>query len=159
MHGGVHHHRGADGLYYHLYKYRLYERPASRLEHQLHTANVTIFVPQVFLLFWMQPHGLWLWLALLTFVASLVVEFFDVLCEPASRRDLGACPGWSTCCTSLRWRAAVRGGAAALCHLAPADWTMSATAMTPGPLWFLLVGVYIGVPAIGISAPAYRAAR
>lgn len=141
-----------DGLYYHLYKYRLYERPASRLEHQLHTANVTIFVPQVFLLFWMQPHGLWLWLALLTFVASLVVEFFDVLCEPASRRDLGGLSGLEYLLHFMM--AGLRFGAVLPLFVTslPADWTMSATAMTPRPLWFLLVGVYIGVPAIGISA-------
>lgn len=141
-----------DGLYYHLYKYRLHERPQSRLEHQLHTANVVLFVPQVFLLFWMQPHGLWLWLALATFLCSLVVEFFDVLCEPASRRDLGGLTGLEYLLHFMM--AGLRFGAVVpLFVTAPtADWLMSATALGPRPLWFLLVGVYIGVPAIGIAA-------
>lgn len=141
-----------DGLYFHLHKYRLHERPASRLEHQLHTMNVVIFVPQVYLLFWMQPRGLWLWLALLTFIASLVVEFFDVLCEPASRADLGGLTGLEYLLHFMM--AGLRFGAVLPLFVTsiPADWALAATSVTPRPLWFLLVGAYIGVPAIGIAA-------
>ena len=55
---------GVDGLYFHLYRYRLYARPASRYEHKLHTINAVLFVPQVVLLFCLQVSGLWLWLSL-----------------------------------------------------------------------------------------------
>ncbi len=141
-----------DGLYYHLYKYRLHERPASRLEHQLHTANVVLFMPQVFLLFWMQPRGLWLWLALAAFIASLVVEFFDVLCEPESRRDLGGLTGLEYLLHFMM--AGLRFGALVPLFVSTpnADWLLSATGVGPRPLWFLLVGAYIGVPSIGIAA-------
>ncbi len=141
-----------DGLYFHLHKYRLHERPASRLEHQLHTMNVVIFVPQVYLLFWMQPRGLWLWLALLTFIASLVVEFFDVLCEPASRADLGGLTGLEYLLHFMM--AGLRFGAVLPLFVTsiPPDWALAATSVAPRPLWFLLVGAYIGVPAIGIAA-------
>lgn len=141
-----------DGLYYHLYKYRLHKRPASRLEHQLHTANVVLFMPQVFLLFWMQPRGLWLWLALAAFIASLVVEFFDVLCEPESRRDLGGLTGLEYLLHFMM--AGLRFGALVPLFVSTpnADWLLSATGVGPRPLWFLLVGAYIGVPSIFIAA-------
>ncbi|MBP8196847.1 MAG: hypothetical protein KAY55_06715, partial [Deltaproteobacteria bacterium] len=38
---------GVDGLYFHLYRYRLYARPASLYEHKLHTVNAVLFVPQI----------------------------------------------------------------------------------------------------------------
>ena len=41
-----------DGLYLHLWKYRLYARPESRREHKLHTAQGALFVPVVFFLFY-----------------------------------------------------------------------------------------------------------
>ena len=78
-----------DGLYYHVYKYRLYARPESRYEHLLHTVNVCLFLPQCFLFFCVRPHGAFLWAALATFFATLGVEIADVLSENESRKQLG----------------------------------------------------------------------
>jgi hypothetical protein len=78
-----------DSLYFHTYKYRLHLRPQSRHEHFLHTANICLFVPQVYLMFCVRPQGLWLWAAMAVCAATFVIELFDVLCENDSRRDLG----------------------------------------------------------------------
>src|SRR5262245_9008086 len=78
-----------DGLYFHLYRYRLYARPESRYEHWLHTLQSVLFVPQVALLFIWAPRGAFLWLNLLIFLTALGGEVLDVLCEEASRKELG----------------------------------------------------------------------
>lgn len=140
-----------DGLYFHLYKYRLFERPASQREHRLHTINVVLFVPLVPLLFWIVPHGGYLWAALGLLACSLGVEVLDVLCEPDSRRDLGGLIGAEYLMHFLM--AGLRFGATVplLVCTSVADWSLAATAAGPRPLWFLLTGVYITVPAIGVA--------
>lgn len=142
---------GIDGLYFHLYRYRLYRRPQSRREHRLHTINAFLFVPLVGLLFVAAPHGLFLWLALLLFFASLIVEILDVLCEPASRRDLGGITGSEYLMHFLM--AGLRFGAVVpLLVMAPTgDWLATSTAIGLRPLWLLLCGAYIAGPGIGIA--------
>ena len=65
---------GVDGLYFHLYRYRLYARPASLYEHKLHTVNAVLFVPQIVLLVCLRAQGLWLWLLLGLFATTVAVE-------------------------------------------------------------------------------------
>jgi len=78
-----------DSLYFHTYKYRLHTRPQSRYEHFLHTANICLFVPQVYLMFCVRPAGMWLWLSAFLVAATFGIELADVLCENDSRKDLG----------------------------------------------------------------------
>lgn len=78
-----------DGLYFHLYKYRLYERKSSQKEHVLHTINSFIFPFSIFLLFVINSSGLLLWLIVLLIIITLVVEFLDVFEERQSRMSLG----------------------------------------------------------------------
>jgi hypothetical protein len=142
---------GIDGLYFHLYRYRLYRRPQSRYEHRLHTVNALLFVPLVGLLFITAPHGLFLWLALLLFWASLGVEVLDVLCEPQSRRDLGGLIASEYLMHFLM--AGLRFGAIVplLCAAPPGDWLLSSTALGLRPLWLLLCGAYIAGPGLAIA--------
>lgn len=142
---------GIDGLYFHLYRYRLYRRPQSRREHGLHTLNAFLFVPLVGLLFVAAPHGLFLWLALLLFVASLVVEILDVLCEPASREGLGGLIRSEYLMHFLM--SGLRFGAVVplLVAVPATDWLPSSTALGLRPLWLLLCGAYIAGPGIGIA--------
>lgn len=79
----------ADGLYFHLWKYRLHERPETAREHLLHTINACLFLPQPLLLFCFRVDGLWLLLAALSVVATVVVEILDVFEEGRSRASLG----------------------------------------------------------------------
>jgi hypothetical protein len=140
-----------DGLYFHLHRYKLYLRPQSRYEHRLHTINAVLFVPLVGLLYCAAPHGLYLWLALALFLASLFVEVLDVLCEPASRRDLGGLIASEYLMHFLM--SGLRFGAVIplLVGVPASDWLIGSSAIGIRPLWQLLCGAYIGVPAAGIA--------
>ena len=78
-----------DGLYLHLWKYRLYARPESRREHKLHTAQGILFVPVIFFLFYQDFGGRALWAGVLFLALEQVVEIMDVLDENQSRAGLG----------------------------------------------------------------------
>lgn len=78
-----------DGFYFHLYKYRLWERPESRREHWLHTLNACLFPLTLAPVFLARTTGTWLWLALALNLATLVVESVDVFEERASRASMG----------------------------------------------------------------------
>jgi hypothetical protein len=140
-----------DGLYFHLYRYRLYARPASRYEHRLHTINAVLFVPLTALLFCAQPLGLWRQLALALFIGSVVVEVLDVRCEEQSRRDLG---GLTTTeylmhflMSGLRFGSVLPLlGSGALTQWLPAE-----TALAARPLWLVLLGASLAVPAVLIA--------
>lgn len=78
-----------DGLYLHLWKYRLYARPESRYEHKLHTAQAFLFAPIVFFFFYRDFGGAALWAGVLFVALEQVVEIMDVLDEKDSRASLG----------------------------------------------------------------------
>jgi hypothetical protein len=143
---------GIDGLYFHLYRYRLYERPASRYEHLLHTINAVLFVPLTALLFCGQPLGLWRWLVAALFLISLAVEVADVRCEKASRLDLG---GLTTSEYLMHFlMSGLRFGCVLplLFGLPSVAWLPEQTALGVRSLGMLIAGASIGIPAIGIAA-------
>lgn len=78
-----------DGLYLHLWKYRLYARPESLREHKLHTAQGILFIPVIFFLFYQDFGGWALWAGVLFIAIEQVVEIMDVLDERDSRASLG----------------------------------------------------------------------
>jgi hypothetical protein len=78
-----------DGLYLHLWKYRLYARPESRREHKLHTAQGILFIPVIFFLFYQDFGGWALWAGALFLALEQIVEIMDVLDENQSRAGLG----------------------------------------------------------------------
>jgi len=78
-----------DGLYFHLYKYRLYAHKESIYEHHLHTINSFLFPFTVLLLFVVNSSGWLLWLAIFLTVLTLIVEFLDVFEERRSRKKFG----------------------------------------------------------------------
>ncbi len=78
-----------DGVYFHLVKYRLFLRPESRYEHQLHTVHAALFPVLILLLFLRSASGLFLWATLGLIVADFIVEMMDVVCERASRAQIG----------------------------------------------------------------------
>lgn len=142
---------GIDGLYFHLYRYRLYERPASRYEHLLHTINAVLFVPLTALLFCGQPLGLWRWLVAALFLTSLAVEVADVRCEKASRLDLG---GLTTSEYLMHFlMSGLRFGCVLplLCSGPLAVWRVDETALHARSLWMIIVGASIAVPAVFIA--------
>ena len=141
-----------DGLYFHLYRYRLYARPDSRYEHWLHTWNAVLYVPLTALLFCAEPLGLWRYLALLLFAASVVIEVLDVLCEERSRRTLGGLTSieylMHFLMSGLRFGSVVpllAGGPLQL-------WLPSQTALAGRPLGLALIGVCLAAPGVLIAA-------
>ena len=78
-----------DGLYFHLWKYRLHTRPQTLYEHKLHTVRAFLFIPTVFFLFLKNFAGTVLWLGMLVVLFDLGIEMMDVLCERDSRASIG----------------------------------------------------------------------
>lgn len=143
---------GVDGLYFHLYRYRLHERAASRTEHLLHTLNVILFVPLTALLYCVEPLGLWRWLVLALFGLSVGIEILDVRCEEASRRELGGLTNNEYLMHFLM--SGLRGGAVLpiLTAGSAAQWSLAATELARRPLWLILTGAWIAGPGILIAA-------
>ncbi len=79
-----------DGVYFHLWKFRLFARPESRVEHALHTARAILAPPIVWLLY-IAPPGPLLAVAVLIGLDQLAAVA-DVLIEPKSRKSLGGLP-------------------------------------------------------------------
>jgi len=78
-----------DGLYLHLWKYRLYARAASRDEHRLHTAGAVLFAATLPALFCWETAGLALWVGVALIAADMGVSLLDMVSERESRADLG----------------------------------------------------------------------
>jgi hypothetical protein len=78
-----------DGIYLHLWKYRLFANEASRCEHHLHTVHAVLFVIVVGTLYLAPTAGLLLWAGVGAFVAAFVIALLDVLEERRSRAHLG----------------------------------------------------------------------
>jgi hypothetical protein len=78
-----------DGLYFHLYKYRLFKRKESIVEHHLHTLNSFLFPFTVFFLFVINCAGYLLWICVFLSAITLLIEFLDVFEEKSSRKRLG----------------------------------------------------------------------
>jgi hypothetical protein len=78
-----------DGLYFHLWKYKLHLLPAARREHIIHTARAFVFVPLSTLLFVYNSAGILLWTAVALLLADAYLELIDILEERKSRAPLG----------------------------------------------------------------------
>ncbi len=78
-----------DGLYLHLYKYRLHARPDSYREHLWHTGRAILFVPALILVWASPTAGGLLWIGVGLVAVDLVLEIGDMLGERASRATLG----------------------------------------------------------------------
>ena len=78
-----------DGLYFHLLKYKLYERPQSLQEHITHSIRAVLFAPIVYILFAANHAGWLLWLGVMIVLLDLAIETWDVIIERKSRADLG----------------------------------------------------------------------
>lgn len=78
-----------DGVYLHLWRYRLWARADSRAEHWLHTGRAVLFAPIVLLVFATPTAGAALWAGVALLVVDQVLEVLDVLEERRSRETIG----------------------------------------------------------------------
>lgn len=78
-----------DGLYIHLWRLRLHQRPDSRREHLLHTARAVLFAPVLALVFVVPAAGPWLWVGVGLALLDQAVGVADAVSERDSRASLG----------------------------------------------------------------------
>lgn len=81
-----------DILYYHLYRFRLYDQPTARWETVTHLARNLMMGLGAMGLFHFEPHGSWFWFFGGMFLLDFANEIADVLLEPAARAPLGGLP-------------------------------------------------------------------
>lgn len=81
-----------DGIYFHLWKFRLQERDDSKFEHVTHTIRSVLFIPMIVLIYWFGLKGLLLWATIGILAIDLVTEVLDVINERESRMSLGGLP-------------------------------------------------------------------
>lgn len=120
-----------DGLYFHLWKYRLFARTESLYEHKLHTIRAFLFIPIVFFLFYADFGGITLWAGIAFILLDLIVEMLDVFTENDSRTSLGGL-------TSLEYAAHV---AATTFRVAAISFILAAK---PASAWSLSSPLIIG---------------
>ena len=83
-----------DGLYLHIFKYKLHNHPQSRAEHLTHTIRAVFFPAILYLFFLRQEYSI-------SFIIGTVLVFFDLLVlavdayiEKDSRAFMGGLPRW-----------------------------------------------------------------
>ena len=135
-----------DGLYLHLWKYRLYARPDSLREHKLHTAQGALFAPVIFLLFYQDFGGAALWAGVLLLAFEQVVEILDVLDERDSRASLGGLSSTEYALHAVAITARTAAVALALAAKPLSSWSLDAPLVTGlGHEWASSVGLQMVV--------------
>lgn len=83
-----------DGVFLHLYKYRLYEHKESKFEHLTHTIRAILFTGILISLFInIENNSLFLFGAILV-VADIITLIVDAYVEKDSRTFMGGLPRW-----------------------------------------------------------------
>ncbi len=82
---------GVDGFYFHMIRFRLWERPESRLEHVLHTARAVLLPPTLWALY-LANRDVGLPLAAFLVALDVIATVLDVMVEPESRKSIGGLP-------------------------------------------------------------------
>src|SRR5690606_26216132 len=83
-----------DGVFLHLYKYRLYEHKESKFEHLTHTVRAILFTGILVSLFInIENNSLFLFGAALV-VADIITLIVDAYLEKDSRKFMGGLPRW-----------------------------------------------------------------
>ena len=83
-----------DGVFLHLYKYRLYEHKESKFEHLTHTVRAILFTGILVSLFInIENNSLFLFGSILL-VADIITLIVDAYAEKDSRQFMGGLPRW-----------------------------------------------------------------
>ncbi|WCL48605.1 hypothetical protein [Leptospira sp. GIMC2001] len=78
-----------DGVYFHLWKYRLYAFEQSLYEHKLHTVRALLFPIMIFGLYLYDIRGIAFIIIFGLVIADLIVQFIDIWEERNARKNLG----------------------------------------------------------------------
>lgn len=83
-----------DGVFLHLYKYRLYSHKESKFEHLTHTVRAILFTGVLIVLFInLEDNSLFFWGVALV-VADIITLLIDAYVENDSRKFMGGLPRW-----------------------------------------------------------------
>ena len=83
-----------DGVYLHLFKYRLHEHPQSKLEHLTHTVRAFLFSGILITLFINIDTNQFVHLGLSLVILDIIVLLVDAYAEKDSRAFMGGLPRW-----------------------------------------------------------------
>ena len=155
-----------DGVYLHLWKYRLFAWQVSRYEHFLHSLRALLFPTIAFLLFAIQAGGWLLWAGAGLGLADLIIQALDLREEEPARKAFG---GLSTMEYSLHvWLTGLHGAGLALTLISRplVAWSWESAAFLPisSPLavniaWLLIPGaIGMGVVHLILLHPFFRKA-
>ena len=81
-----------DVVYFHIYKFKLYEKPSSRSEHLTHLSRALIFLCVVLWVLLVRTKGIYSLILPALLIFDLVNSLIDVYLEPKSRISLGGLP-------------------------------------------------------------------
>jgi hypothetical protein len=81
-----------DVIYFHLWKFRLFERPESVKEEITHIIRGFVAPTATGILLLGSPHGLWFWTVAALFALDALNSLLDVIFEPGSRAPRGVPP-------------------------------------------------------------------
>lgn len=82
-----------DGIYLHIFKYRLYENPDSKFEHLTHTVRAVLF-PFILFFLYMQETASGFYIGISFVALDLVTLGVDAYEEKDSRSFMGGLPRW-----------------------------------------------------------------
>lgn len=83
-----------DGVFLHLYKYRLYEHKESKFEHLTHTIRAILFIGILTSLFINIENNSLFVLGAILVVADIITLIVDAYLEKDSRAFMGGLPRW-----------------------------------------------------------------
>ncbi len=83
-----------DGVFLHLYKYRLQERQESKLEHFTHTIRAFLFFGILYSLFIRIEDNQLFYIGLFLVVLDIITLLVDAYSEQDSRKFMGGLPRW-----------------------------------------------------------------
>ncbi len=83
-----------DGVFLHLYKYRLYAHSESKFEHLTHTIRAFLFLGIVYFLYYKIEYNSFFYFGLLLVAIDIIVLTVDAYVEKDSRTFMGGLPRW-----------------------------------------------------------------
>lgn len=83
-----------DGVFLHLYKYRLHEHPESRFEHLTHTVRAILFPAILYCLFVGLETNQLFYLGMTLVLVDIITLTADAFVEKDSRKFMGGLPRW-----------------------------------------------------------------
>lgn len=134
-----------DGIYLHLWRYRLFAYADTRREHQLHTIRAWLFPLWIYLLFGVHLQG-WLLLAIAVAGLDLLMQAADMIEEGTARRRFGGLSSGEYVLHGALTAVHASGLTLALLARPLSDYSLTYFAISPAGAfsdavaWFLLPG-------------------